>query len=252
MKFSELTYQEIDQFVKAGALVVLPTGCTEQQGPHLPVDLDTWLVERISNAAAERLETTSSFPVLVPPALPYGPTPEHRNFGSGFIDLPQPLHEAVFEAVLESLASQGFRRIVIWRGCGQHELKNVVGRFNVGHKGESRVFQLDLPYHNIWSQIGDAAVPGGHADSFVTSLALFLRPDAVREDLIINPTNDSVDFDAPELDFARYSRTGVIGDPTHASVDLGQQLWAAVVTQVAEIFRGIAQQALLRVGGSRA
>jgi creatinine amidohydrolase len=176
--------------------------------------------------------------------LPYGPTPEHRNFGSGFIDLPQPLHEAVVESVLESLVGQGFRRIVIWRGCGQHELINVVGRFNVIHNGESKVFQPDLPYHDLWCSIGDKTVPGGHADSFMTSLALFLRPDAVRKHLISNPVNDPVDWEDSSLDFARYSRTGVIGDPTHASAELGARLWAGAVEAVANILVDIARQAV--------
>jgi hypothetical protein len=56
------------------------------------------------------------------PALPFGPTPEHRNVGSGYIHLPQALHEGVVASVLHSLAEQGFRRIVVWRGCGQHHL----------------------------------------------------------------------------------------------------------------------------------
>jgi creatinine amidohydrolase len=245
MKFSDLTYHEIKGLIQKSALAVLPTGCTEQQGLHLPVDFDTWLAERISIAAAERLEAQTGNPVLVLPAMPYGPTPEHRNFGSGFIDLPQPLHEAVIEAVLESLAAQGFQRIVIWRGCGQHELKNVVGRFNVVHMGDCRVFQPNLPYQEIWCRVGDAAVPGGHADSFVTSLALFLRPDAVRQDLIINPKNDEVNWDDPNLDFTHHSTTGVIGDPTHATADLGQQLWVELQDTVAEIFGQVIQQALI-------
>ncbi len=244
MRFSDLTYLEIAESARDGALVVLPTGCTEQQGPHLPVDTDTWLAEAILNGAAERLEDGTGQQILVLPALPFGPTPEHRNFGSGYIDLPQPLHEAVVEVVLDSLASQGFRRIVIWRGCGQHELRNVASCFNVMHRGECKVFQPDMPYRDIWCRIGDEQVPGGHADSFVTSLALYLRPDSVRVHLIENPQNEPVDWTDSELDFSRYSRTGVIGDPTQASAELGARLWAGTVAEVAAILREIAEAAV--------
>jgi creatinine amidohydrolase len=42
-----------------------------------------------------------------------------------------------------------------------------------------------------------------------------------------------VDREHPDLNFARYSSTGVIGDPTHASAELGAKLWPEVVEAVA-------------------
>jgi creatinine amidohydrolase len=41
----------------------------------------------------------------------------------------------------------------------------------------------------------------------------------------------------PQLDFARYSATGVIGDPMHASAALGRKLWEATVEAAVEILR---------------
>jgi creatinine amidohydrolase len=52
-------------------------------------------------------------------------------------------------------------------------------------------------------------------------LALHLRPEAVRRERIADPHNDRVDWDDPDLDFGRYSSTGVIGRPTVASAALG-------------------------------
>ena len=43
------------------------------------------------------------------------------------------------------------------------------------------------------------------------------------------------------MDFSRYSSTGVIGDPTHASAELGARLWEAIVDEVAAMFRSIAE-----------
>lgn len=94
---------------------------------------------------------------------------------------------------------------------------------------QARVYLPDQPFHGIWRRFGNAAVRGGHADSFATSICLYLRPDDVRMDRIINPGNQPVDWTDPNLDFSRYSATGVIGDPAHASADLGRQLWSASV-----------------------
>lgn len=234
-RFGDYTYEEIKELAYAGAIVIVPTGCTEQQGPHLPVDTDTWLVETAALAAAEQAKGTHGIPVLVLPTTPFGPTPEHRNFGSGYIDLPQQLHEAMVSAALVSLAEQGFRKLLIWPGCGQHQLAGVTDGFNKAQRdmrpaGSSRAVLFKPPYHDIWCHVAEPDVPGGHADSFVTSIALYLRPHAVRVDRIsAPPLPQQFDWHEPYLDLSQHSPTGVIGDPTRATAALGRQLWAEVV-----------------------
>jgi creatinine amidohydrolase len=191
----------------------------------LPVDFDTWFAEHLMHAAADRAREVYGVDALVLPALPFGPTPEHRNYGSGYIDIPVSLHEAMIGAILTSLADQGFKRILVWRGCGGHDLKDLVAQFNT--EGKARVSLPAPPFHAIWCRVGDPAVPGGHADSFTTSMCLYLRPHDVRIDRVTDPGNLAVDWDDEHLDFARYSSTGVIGDPTHASAELGKTLWLA-------------------------
>jgi creatinine amidohydrolase len=95
------------------------------------------------------------------PALPFGPTLEHRSFGAGSIDLPTAVHAAVLEAVLVSLATQGFQRILIWRGCGGHELRTMVEQFNLRQQGRARAFLPALPYHAIWCRLADPSVAVG-------------------------------------------------------------------------------------------
>jgi creatinine amidohydrolase len=243
MRYGDLTYLEIRARADAGSLAVVPTGCTEQQGLHLPVDFDTWLAERVCLAGVQRAAEQYGVHALVLPALPFGPTPEHRAYGSGYVHLPQALHEAAVASVLDSLAEQGFRRIVVWRGCGGHDLAGVVERFCAAHVGQQVAVLPELPYHEIWCQVGDPDVSGGHADSFATSLALYLRPASVRRTLIADPHCTAVDWSDPELDFRRHSSSGVIGDPTHASAALGRRLWEAVVERVAEILQEIAREA---------
>lgn len=53
-RLGDLTYQEIRECARQDWLVVIPLGCTEQQGPHLPVDFDTWFAESLMLAAAEK------------------------------------------------------------------------------------------------------------------------------------------------------------------------------------------------------
>ncbi|HEX8683175.1 MAG TPA: creatininase family protein [Ardenticatenaceae bacterium] len=239
-RFGALTYLDIRDRATQGWLAVVPTGCTEQQGPHLPVDFDTWFSEELMLAAAERAAREHNAQALVLAAMPFGPTPEHRNYGSGYIHIPAELHQALVRSVLDSLAEQGFTRLVLWRGCGGHVLDSVVEAFNQAHAGRARAFLPGHPYHDIWCRIGDPNVPGGHADSFTTSIALHLRPELVNEDRIYNPHHPPLDWEEPNLDFARYSTSGVIGDPTQASAELGEKLWHATVEAAAQVLKQVA------------
>jgi creatinine amidohydrolase len=243
MRYGDLTYEEIRDRARQGWLAIVPTGCTEQQGPHLTVDYDTWFVERVTLAASEKAERDFGVLSLILPAIPFGPTPEHRNYGSGYIDVPQELHENLIEAVLTSLADQGFKRIVVWRGCGQHDLTRVIERFNKTNMSRAHAFLPELPYREIMRRVAPGVV-GGHADSFDTSIAMFLRPEAVRDGKIPAPMNDPIDWDDPNLDFAHYSSSGVIGDPSQSSPDLGARLWATVLENVALTLRNCSAEDL--------
>jgi creatinine amidohydrolase len=68
---------------------------------------------------------------------------------------------------------------------------------------------------------------------------LHLRPDAVRLERITDPKNDPVDWEDPHLDFSRYTTTGVIGDPTEATAELGARLWEEVIVSATRTFREI-------------
>ncbi len=244
MRYGDLTYPEIRERAEAGWLAVIPLGSIEQQGPHLPVDFDMWFVQTLAEAAADLAAHEHSINALVLPAIPFGPTSEHRNFHSGFVHLPAKLHHALVYAVLRSICEQGFTRIVLWNGYTKHDLDGVVTQFNAEHAGRANVFLPDIPYQTIWSEVGDPTVPGGHADSFTTSLALFLRPEVVRTDRIAAPRCKPVNWHDPRLDLTRHTNTGVVGDPTHASAELGQRLWDATVQRAALLLRDATQFAL--------
>jgi creatinine amidohydrolase len=238
VRFTDLTFDELSAVARAGAIAAVPAGCTEQQGPHLAVGFDSWFAQELLEAVADRVEGEGTVLVVLP-SLPFGPTPEHRSFGAGYIDLPLEVHDAVIRAVLASLADQGFGRILVWRGCGGHDLRRVVEEFNVKQHG-ANAYLPGHPFHDIWCAVADSTVPGGHADSFTTSIALFRHAEQVRRDRIPKTASLEPDWSDPDLDFGDYSTSGVIGDARHASAELGARLWDASVDALAGVVRDIA------------
>ena len=54
IKWAEHTAPEIALAAQQNALVILPLGCTEQHAAHLPVDTDTYQVERLTLEGARK------------------------------------------------------------------------------------------------------------------------------------------------------------------------------------------------------
>src|SRR5258708_30084873 len=66
--FSDLSWPEVNQSAEQRKVILLPIGSTEQRGPHLPLDVDNFLSNKICMEAGRRAPDL----VLVAPQIPYG------------------------------------------------------------------------------------------------------------------------------------------------------------------------------------
>ena len=173
--------------------------------------------------------------MLTMPTLPFGPTPEHVGFQFGYVNLRQSTHEAVVADILESLVTQGFKRLLVWRGRGGHNLQRVIDEFNENHVG-AFVCQPVINYGAVSDAALGDPVPRGHADSFATSIRLHLDPSRVRTAEIRRPRVEAIRIDwSDPLDFSAFSDTGVIGDPTRATKEAGAEIWQMSVEEGSRI-----------------
>ena len=62
LRYGDLTYEEIRDRARQGWLAIVPTGCTEQQGPHLPVDFDSLMLR---NNAYRNIEEEKEHECLI-------------------------------------------------------------------------------------------------------------------------------------------------------------------------------------------
>jgi creatinine amidohydrolase len=102
VRFADLTRTELQERAARGVTVLVPLGATEQHGPHLPVDTDTFLAESMCIACAEQLDD-----VLVAPAVPWGLSHGHMPLGAT-ITLQPATYLSLLLDLCESLIASGF------------------------------------------------------------------------------------------------------------------------------------------------
>jgi len=105
----EMTSPEVEAFLKDHETVIVPTGSTEQHGPHGPLLTDVLVPNEVARRVAPRVGA------LVAPPINYGLSYPHTGF-TGLVQLRIPTFMALVEDLCASLATVGFTRIVFLNG----------------------------------------------------------------------------------------------------------------------------------------
>ncbi|MGH7713900.1 MAG: creatininase family protein [Gemmatimonadaceae bacterium] len=216
-----MTWTEVRDAIQAGKkAVIIPTGGTEQNGPHMVLGKHNYVVTFVAKVIADRLGNA-----LVAPTIQYVPEGNFNspNFGQrpGVISNPSPGYEMLLDAAARSLRVHGFTDILLIGDSGGNQagLDSVASRLNREWQGAGvRVFALTDYYAKsrlelrawLLEKFGyDAATAGSHAGITDTSQMMYIFPQGIRMDRRM-PNGGG-----PE--------SGVNGDPTKATAEIGKQ-----------------------------
>jgi creatinine amidohydrolase len=110
----------------AQTIAILPLAATEQHGPHLPLVVDTALVDGVIAAALPHI--AAAVPALFLPTQAVGFSPEHAAF-AGTLTLKAETLIRLWTDIAESVAASGVRKVVLLNAHGgQVGLLDVVAR----------------------------------------------------------------------------------------------------------------------------
>ncbi|MDP1559827.1 MAG: creatininase family protein [Pirellulaceae bacterium] len=205
----ELTWTEIAQAQAVGYdTVLLATGGTEQNGPHLPTGKHNAIVRFTAHEIAARRGGT-----LLAPVLAYVPEQPHVNF-PGTISLPPEVFQNVVEAATQSFLTQGFKYVILLGDSGgnQEPLRAAAASLKLRCRSGQRVLFLDQYYEghgqSEWLREQGFTVKalGTHAGVADTSEWLAVRPDGLRNLESLQRTDLGHDG-SPELATAELGRT---------------------------------------------
>lgn len=214
-----LTWTEVRNAVAEGyTTVIVPTGGTEQNGPHMVLGKHNFIVEHAAGEIAGRLGNALVAPVMAyVPEGPVDPPSGHMRF-PGTITVPEEVFMAVVEHAARSFEVHGFTDIVLIGDSGGNlgGLRRVAQALSDEWRGsDTRVhfipeFTRGEAFRSWLLSRGETeAQIGSHAGIMDTSVAMAVDPGLVRPDLM-----------APSHDFAA---TGVLGDPSRASAAYGEK-----------------------------
>ncbi|OUS72407.1 hypothetical protein B1748_24595 [Paenibacillus sp. MY03] len=242
MIFHDLTYEEINDIDFSRTIVLIPTGATEQHGPHLPTNTDTLIVGRL----AERIERSLAEHILLTPTIWLGHSPHHLSFG-GTLSLPHSVYIQMLHAVCDSYIRMGARKLWILNGHGGNGAPHQIVLQQLKNEHPD-VIAVAADYWNLAKEeIGSIRESGagglGHACELETSLYLYLDEAKVLRERIrddgIQPEGDIWLLDMQKgnevsrvFNFRELTKSGVFGRPSLATKEKGQRLFDGISTRL--------------------
>jgi creatinine amidohydrolase len=241
----ELTEPEVAARFRDGLdLLLVPTGSTEQHGPHGPIGTDVIIPREVCRRVAEARNA------LVAPPLAYGLAAGHRGFaGLGYLNAPTYL--AVIEDLILSFVESGFRRVVVVNGHYTNYPAITLACFNASPKLPKGTAAWALSY---WDALPPdeaeaylSLATGLHANIGETSAVMAVRPDLVKLERAVEGWPPFPELGGPSMPtmFAFFETCagstfralpqGVWGDPRNSSGELGLQFLEQIARAVGTV-----------------
>ncbi len=232
----EMTNPEVQAFLEKHHTVIVPTGATEQHGPHGPLLTDVYIPQEVARRVAPQVGA-----VIAPP-INYALSYPHTGF-TGLVTLKIPTFMALIGDLCESFAKSGFKRIVFLNGHYDNTYAIAYACAMVAEKLPPDVKAFPV---NYW----DGMTPdeftewmtlktGLHANAAEMSAMLRINPDLVDMDkanaefppfpeytVNTGPVHTAFFFSAPGSVYAA-TTSGTWGDARQATAETGERYLAA-------------------------
>jgi creatinine amidohydrolase len=241
-RLEDLRAPQVAALIGPSSVVVLPVGAVEQHGPHLPLSVDTVIVEETARAVVAARGHELDLWLL--PTLTVSKSNEHA-WAPGSLWLGPDTLLRVLDDLGRCVARTGARRFAFLNAHGGNSalLQVACRELRLAHGLMTFLLHTFLPPDQGGASAAGEMGMGIHGGHDETSLMLHLRPSLVDmaaasrnvpEHLAANRFvrfGGAVPFGWSSDDFGP---AGHIGDPTTASAEEGRRLFEAAVALVGE------------------
>ncbi|MCL5103991.1 MAG: creatininase family protein [Armatimonadetes bacterium] len=251
LMFGDQSWPQLSEHIKKQSLLILPVGTTEEHGPHLPVDTDARIAAAYGHSLAHAL--APDMPVLLMDTIRYGYSMKiMRRWPGTIVVRSRTFMDMVFD-ICRSVLDMGFLKLVILDCHGHHGGPlNTVSRelCDACDKAISVISPATLS-RNEFNAIRKSPRGGAiHGGEWETSLVLHISPEVV--DMSLATSDDTMRYNSEFVAgdsflgsqrvswstwYLQDSKTGVYGDPTHATAETGRAIIEAATNNGVEFLR---------------
>lgn len=260
-RLNKLTWPELAEAKNDLASVIIPVGSTEQHGPHLPFDTDTFTSITIAERCAADCQS-SGLRVLVTPAVSFGVSWYHMDF-AGTMSISSGIYISLIKELVRCLIRHKFQNIILLNSHGGNTPALTVAINDLYDETRQRIYLVN------WASLAADRIqsmgirsPLIHTEEVETSVAIGLgqrvrleartRDCFSRREVYQNKgiaTSSQVSYDALNpghgvtipMDFIKdISPSGVVGDATLGSQEKGEEIIRVVVQRLKEMIAELA------------
>jgi creatinine amidohydrolase len=221
MRLGDLTWKEVEEYLSSNRQMILPVCTCEQHGPHLPLNTDTLVTNKLAEYLSEETGT------LIGPTLNYGVNLPCDKGYAGTCSTTKELLKDFLGSVLEWWKGQGFERFFLLSAHGDPHHIEALESIDPNTVRVLELCKYDMT-GILAKQLG-----AKHAGEAETSVMMYLYGERVRRAEI-------EDFETPFEDFRPYlmhEKTEAIegspgnqGYPSWASEEKGKELFSRMKT----------------------
>jgi creatinine amidohydrolase len=167
----EMSWFDVQEYLKNSDMAIIPLGSTEQHGKHMPLGTDYYEAFGMCKMISERTG------VIVAPVLFVGYSEYHSGFPGTLSLKPETMEQVLFESV-EMLIKYGFRRFMFFNYHGGNNIvqQKVIHRIN--HTTEATAIAVGIG--GSIQKNDDGEFFDWHAGKSETSIMLYLKPELVK------------------------------------------------------------------------
>ena len=227
----EMTDPEVRAALERTQTIIVPTGATEQHGPHGPLLTDVLIPVEVARRVAEQMGA------LVAPPINYSLSYPHVGF-TGVVHIRIPTFMALIEDLCASFAAIGFQRIVFLNGHYDNTYAIAYACANAAERIPAGVTAFPINYWDGMTpeEAAECFAPatGLHANRGETSAVLAIHPTFVDMDRANTefppfpdvtspaPVHTAFFFSAPGS-VHRATQTGTWGDARESTAEFGER-----------------------------
>jgi creatinine amidohydrolase len=249
----EMSWPEVEAFLKKSDIALIPVGSTEQHGLCLPLGSDSFQADDIARRVIAKLEKQGVL-ATASPTIPFGISQAHMRF-PGTMTLTSATLTTVLYEVTSSLYDHGFRRFCYLTGHGGNTHTLMLAADDIAQELEgSKIIVPDwLPVmYGTYSKTLKSPKweHEHHSGEAETSRMLVTTPKLVnmkkakalhvtdeRDYYAKKPYPGYVNVVDQALDMKTFTETGITGDPSYATAETGEKLYEFVADYLATVIK---------------